>query len=128
MIAVAAAALVAIAIPLAGTGLVQDSQADAKAGALGPAFENATDAARVEPFAGGPRLQQALVLELAGNFNRAADLAREATGKERTNWRNWLVLSRLDAARGRPVKAEKAYGKARSLNPRSPVFDHGAIE
>ena len=127
LVAVAGGSLVAIAIPMAGTAFVRESQEDAHADALGPALDDARDAQSVEPFAARPRLQQALVLELAGDLDGAAAAARDAIGKERANWRNWLVLSRIEAERGRAAQAVDAYRKARSLNPRSALFQRGPI-
>jgi hypothetical protein len=128
VVAVAAASLVAIAIPMAKTAFVRESQQDADAAALGPALSKAGDAESVEPFAARPRLQQALVLELSGDLDGAAAAAREATREESDNWRNWLVLARLEAERGRAAEAVDAYRKARSLNPQSPLFKRGGVQ
>jgi O-antigen ligase len=119
---VAAAAIVAIAIPLASTSLLRQSEADARDGDLGAALENARSAENVLPGSAAPRLQQALVLEEAGDLPAAAEAARAATERESTNWRNWLVLSRVEAERGRTAAAVSAYRRAESLNPRFPLF------
>jgi len=120
--AVALAALVAIAIPLAGTNSVRASQEAAGASRFGPALESAREASEIQPWAATPHLQQALVLELGGDLDAAASAARAATTDEPTNWRTWLVLSRIEAYRGRAGAAVAAYREARSLNPRSPLF------
>jgi len=120
--AVALAAIVAIAIPLASTSLVRRSEADFRDGDLQGALDAARSAQNAEPGAASPRLQQALVYEAAGDFAAASAAARAATGREQTNWRNWLVLSRIEAERGRAVAAVADYREARSLNPRSPIF------
>ena len=125
-LAAAAAALVAIAaiaIPLASTSLVRQSEADARAGELGGALEKARTAQNVQPDAAAPRLQQALVLEEMGRLASASTAATAATERERTNWRNWLVLSRIEAERGRADRAIEAYRRARALNPRSEIFN-----
>ena len=62
-VAVAVAAMVAIAIPLSAASSIQKSQAAVRGGDLNTALKEALDARRVEPFAAGPRLQEALVLE-----------------------------------------------------------------
>jgi Flp pilus assembly protein TadD len=122
-IAVAAlVAIVAIAIPLATTSLVRQSESDARSGDLAAALQDARSAQNVQPDAAGPRLQQALVLEAQGDLAAAAGAALAATERESTNWRTWLVLSRIEAERGRAEAAVRAYGKARSLNPRSELF------
>jgi hypothetical protein len=122
VVALAAAFLVAIAMPMAGAGFVAQSQEDADAGDLDSALENARHAQSFEPFAARPLLQEALVLQQGGHLDGAAAAARRATSKEPANWRNWVVLSRLEVARDNPVAAARADEEARSLNPRSELF------
>lgn len=120
---VAIVAIVAIAIPLATTMLLRDSEAAARAGRLVEARDRARTAQNVQPDAAAPRLQQALVLEQQGELDPAAAAAREAIERESENWRNWLVLSRIEAERGRAVASVHAYRQAKSLNSQSPLFD-----
>lgn len=120
---VALAAIVAIAIPLASTTLVRQSQADAKDGNLPAALDAARSAQNAEPGAATPRLQQALLFETGGNLRLAAVAARGATERESTNWRTWLVLSRIEAERGNADSAIQDFRKARSLNPHSTLFE-----
>jgi hypothetical protein len=122
-IAIAAiAAITAISIPLSSTSLVRESQADAAAGDLTAALDKAVAAQNAQPDAAAPRLQQALLLEEQGDLPAASLAARGATDRESTNWRNWLVLSRIEAERGRVAPALDAYREAKSLNPRSLLF------
>lgn len=121
--AVAIAALVAIAIPLASAKLLRESEADARSGDLPAALGAARSAANVQPGSAPPRLQQALVLEAEGELPAATEAARTAVDKEPDNWRNWLVLSRIEAERGMARAAVDDYRRARSLNPRSSLFD-----
>jgi hypothetical protein len=122
-VVIASLALMAtIAVPLAATSFVRQSQDEANSGDLAAALSDARSAQNVEPFAATPRLQEALVLEEAGALGPAAAAARAATERESTNWRTWVVLSRVEARRGRAVPAVLAYRKARSLNPRSELF------
>ncbi|HEU5142766.1 MAG TPA: O-antigen ligase family protein [Solirubrobacterales bacterium] len=121
--AIAAAAIVAISVPLATTSLVRESEADARAGDPIGALEAARSAENVQPGAATPRLQQALVLEEIGDLAAAAEAATEATERESTNWRTWLILSRIEARRGNAVEAVQAFRRARSLNPLSPLFE-----
>ncbi len=123
VVAISLVAIVAIAIPLASTALLRQSEEDFRDGNLEGALSAARSAENVEPAAASPRLQQALVLEAAGQFAAAAEAAREATERESTNWRPWLVLSRIEAQRGYATASVRAYVKARSLNPRSSIFD-----
>lgn len=119
----ALAAIAAIAIPLAATSLVRQSEADARAGDLPGALGAAKSAQAVLPATAAPRLQQALVLEESGDLAGAADAARAATERGATDWRNWLVLSRIEAERGEAVTAVRDYRKARALNPHSELFE-----
>lgn len=123
VVAAAIVAIVAIAIPLASTSLVRQSEADFRRGDLQAALSAARSAQNVQPGAATPRLQQALVLEAAGDLSAAAEAARAATEREATNWRTWLVLSRIEAERGHAAAAVRDYGEARSLNPNSSLFD-----
>ncbi len=118
----AVAALAAIAVPLLGAVDLRQSQAQAGSGRLATALARADAAAAVEPFAAGPPLQRALVLELERRFPAAAAAAADATAAAPTDWRTWLVRSRIEAERGAPAAALAAYRRARTLNPRSPVF------
>jgi hypothetical protein len=115
-------AIVAIAIPLASTTLVRQSQADAADGDLNSALSAARSAQNVQPDAATPRLQQALVLEAGGELAPAAAAIAAATERESTNWRLWMVRSRIEAERGRARQAVRYYEKARSLNPNSSLF------
>ena len=120
--AAAAMALVAIAIPLAGASSIRDSQESARANALDQALGDARTAREIQPYAATPSFQEALVLELQGDFRSAVTAARTATEEEPTNWRTWLALSRLEARTGDADAALAAFREARSLNPRSPIF------
>ncbi len=119
---VALVVIAAISIPLASTSLVRESQMEAAAGHLPAALEKARDAQDAQPDAATPRLQQALILEDEGALALAASAALAATERESTNWRTWMVLSRIEAKRGHAISALHAYRKARSLNPRSALF------
>ena len=113
--------LLVIAVPMLATADVRQSQADASAGRLDQALDDA-ESAGARAVRGHPNLQRALVLEAQGNLGAAAAAARAATQEESTNWRNWLTLSRIEAERGQPPAAVAAYRTARSLNPRSGLF------
>jgi hypothetical protein len=122
-IAIAAlVAIVAIAIPLGGTSLIRQSQDEARSNDLAAALDDARSAQNVQPDAAEPRLQEALVLETDGELPAAAEAARAATDREATNWRLWMVRSRIEAQLGHAAAAVQFYEKARSLNPNSPLF------
>lgn len=119
---IGALVIVVIAVPTASISLVRQSQSEFKSGDLGSALRLARSAANVQPGAASPRLQEALVLELGGNLKGAAAAARQAIEREPTNWRHWVILSRIEAERGQVDESIDAYRKARSLNPRGLVF------
>jgi O-antigen ligase/polysaccharide polymerase Wzy-like membrane protein len=116
------AGIAAIAVPLASAAYVDESRAAFQANRVGEALDKAQSAASVQPYAATPRLQEALILESGGDLAGAAAAARDATRDESTNWRTWLVLSRIEAERGRVAASIDAYREARSLNPRSILF------
>ena len=118
----AAVALGAIAVPMAGALATRDSRDAAAEGNLVAALQDARTAQRLQPAAATPHLQQALVLEEAGVLSNAVTAARAATAEEPTNWRTWFVLARIEARRGQASAALAALRKARSLNPRSPLL------
>jgi hypothetical protein len=111
-------ALVVIAIPLASDSAVEQSRNQVADGDLSAALDSARNAVTIEPFAATPRLQEATTLELMGRIDEAIAAAREATTKESTNWRPWLVLSRLEVKAGDVKGALDAYTEAQSLFPR----------
>jgi hypothetical protein len=115
-------AIVAIAIPLTSTDFLRKSQAEARDGDTAAALDDAHTAQNAMPGAAGPRLQEALLLETESKFAAAAEAATEATDREPNEWRNWLVLSRIEAERGNADAAIGAYEEARSLNPHNPIF------
>lgn len=121
-VVIAALAMVAIAIPLSSASAVRSSQASVRAGNLGAALEQAADGERVEPFAAYPRLQRALVLEQMGRLGAAEAAALGAAAREPNQWSVWVVLSRLQALRGKAHASLASYRKGRELNPRSPIF------
>ena len=115
-------AVLTIWFPLSGATELRQSQVDASRGRLGGALASARDAADAQPYAASPRLQEAVLLERLRELPAAATAARAATDRESTNWRTWLVLSRIESERGRIKAAVAAYERARSLNPRSPLL------
>jgi hypothetical protein len=118
---VAVLAIVAIGVPLAATTELRKSQADGQVSDLAGALTAARTAHRLEPGAGAPWLQEALVYEAEHNYPAAVDAATNATINEPVNWSNWLVLSRVDAEAGNAKAAAAAYGQVRLLNPKLSV-------
>jgi hypothetical protein len=117
----AAAAMIAIAIPFAATSAIRSSQAQARAGHLKAALDDAATAQRLEPYAATPRLQRALILETSGDLRDARASIAQAAARESTNWRIWLVCARIDAESGLAPAAVRDYRRAHALNPLSPA-------
>jgi hypothetical protein len=122
LIGLSVLALVAITVPLLAAKSVRASQEDAASGDLDGALDSARHAHSLQPYAASPLLQEALVLELQGDFGAAAASARDASAAASHDWRTWLVLSRTEAEAGDAAASVAAYRRARSLNPRSPLF------
>jgi tetratricopeptide (TPR) repeat protein len=122
----AGVSLIAILPPILTEIYIEDSQDAAGRGELVEAIENARSASAILPFDASSHLQQALVLQLGGDLDTAAAEARVATERESTNWRTWLVLSRIEADRGNEAAAELALEQSRRLNPRSLLFQEPA--
>ena len=89
---------------------------------LQAALDKAQTAKDIQPYAATPSLQEAMILEISGDLEGAAAAATQATEDEPTNWRTWLLLSRVEARLGKVRQSVDAYREARSLNPRSPLF------
>jgi hypothetical protein len=121
-VGLALAGVFALVIPMVSGVSLRESQAQARVGHLEPALRNARTAGSWQPFAASPRLQQALVMEAAGDYVGAAPVARQAVSAAPTDWKSWLMLSRIEAEAGRPAPAVAAYRKARSLDHRDPLF------
>jgi hypothetical protein len=118
----ALAALWAIVVPLSSTVAVRSSQSAARTGDFKAALSDAATAQRIEPSAATPWLQRALILEQLGDVRGASQAISEAKAREPTNWRLWLVASRIATEANQPRHALAYYLRARSLNPTSPIF------
>lgn len=119
----ATAAIVAIAIPLTSAAFIDKSQNEVRVGNLNQALRYARNAGDVFPAAAAPNLQQALILERLGNLRAAEVEAKKAIKDEPVNWRNWLVLSRIQASLGQVHDSVASYREASRLNHLSPIFD-----
>lgn len=122
LVALALAGLGAVLVPLAGGLAVRASQSAVANRDLSAALKDSLDAQRVQPYASSAHLQEALVLEDAGDLGRAAAAARAATADSPTDWTTWLTLSRIDARRGATGAALLELRRVRELNPRFSLF------
>ena len=116
------AIIVAIAVPMAATEAVRESQSLVASGNLPGALERADEAVQLQPYAAAGWLQEALVQEQAHNLGAALKDAEQAKDRQPVNWSNWLVLSRLEARTGHASAALADYDHARLLNPHNPLF------
>jgi tetratricopeptide (TPR) repeat protein len=115
-------ALWTIVVPLASTVEVRSSQAAAQRGDFAAALRAAADAQQVEPGAASPRLQRALLLEQLGDIPAAAAAVAQAEARSPWDWQIWLVASRIATEQDQPRVALSDWRRAKSLNPRSPIF------
>jgi hypothetical protein len=121
----AALALLIGLVSLASDSAVRDSEQAVQSANLQQAFDRASRAVAMEPYAASPRLQQALVLERAGDLPGAIAAGRVAADKEPTNWRTTYVVARLEARNGNADAAVAALRRARVARPTSPLLAAG---
>ncbi|MFA9272158.1 MAG: hypothetical protein ACEQSX_15665, partial [Baekduiaceae bacterium] len=104
---------------LVGLSEVRRSQEAAEDGDRAAALRHATRAVEAQPWAATPYVQRALVLEGQGRLKASAVDLRRAVEREPENWRQRLLLARVEAERGRVQAALDAYGAAQRLRPSS---------
>lgn len=104
---------------LVGLSEVRRSQDAAQDGDRAAALNHATRAVEAQPWAASAYVQRALVLEGQGRLKAAAVDLRRAVEHEPENWRQYLLLARVEAERGRLQPALNAYGQAQRLRPSS---------
>jgi O-antigen ligase len=124
-----------VAVPLAEQAQLAVSQGDVAAGRFVGALRAAATARGIEPFAVGPTLQQALILERLGVLHRARATLGRSIAEMPTDWQLWVIAARLDAELHDAADARTALHRARSLNPRSPATagaivngPHGSVQ
>jgi hypothetical protein len=123
----AVVAVCAVAICLEGILLfsnmrLEQSQDSAARGDAGAARSAALDASSLQPWAASPYLQLALLEEQARNLPAARTRIREALDRDSRDWRLWLVSARIQTETGNIPQARRDLRRARTLNPRSPLF------
>ena len=121
VIAVVCLAVLAVAM-IAPRG-VDESQSAQASGAAQRAIAEAAKTEQAAPFSLAAVTQRALAAEEAGDLTTAVLAARQATEVEPRNWRPWMVLARIEAARNHATAAVRAYRRAKALNPRSPLLN-----
>jgi len=121
-VALVPAVVVVQAIPWLAASKIADSQAAVRRGDTRAALEAAFDAQALKPWGSSPRVQLALVAEERGELTAARRWMDSAIARDPRNWRLWFLAARIQAASGLSQAASSSYERARSLNPRSPLF------
>lgn len=119
---VPALALVAILIQipnLASTSLIRKSQSAFNANAVALAATRADDAVRAAPWSADAYMQRGEIFESQDDLEAAATDVRSAQRLEPFNWRPPLLLSRIEAERGRVQAARAAFQQFMSLRPKT---------
>ena len=120
-------AVCAIAVCLEGILFVSQmrldqSQTAAAHGHIQAARSAALDARSLQPWAASPDLQLALLQEQSGDLAGARVRIGEALDRDASDWRLWLVSARIETETGNIARARHDLRRAKTLNPRSPLF------
>jgi hypothetical protein len=107
---------------LVSTQRIRESEKDLEGGRLAAALDAAEKAVDAEPWAASPYAMRALVLERSGDLAGATEDANEAIDRAPDDWRNHLLLARLEAERGRRSAALRELAESRRLAPRNPLL------
>lgn len=113
---------VAQAIPLLSEAALERSRSASASGSSEAALDAALTARDLQPWAPAPYLQLALVAEQEGDFVSAQAWIEDALERDRSDWRLWLLASRIQSEVGRIDAARASISRARELNPRSPLL------
>jgi Flp pilus assembly protein TadD len=119
---VAWVAAVSSAIAFVAESKLGESRDKARSGDLAAAADAAREAHAIQPWAGATSLQLALVRERQGDLVGARRAIRDALDDQPDDWRAWLVATRLATKAGDIPDARRSLQRARTLNPRSPLF------
>jgi hypothetical protein len=103
---------------LASTTATRKSQHQFSKDQTEAALASANDAVQAEPWAASPYVQRALVEESMDQLTAARNDLLRAQGKEPLNWRQPLLLARIDAERGDADAALADYKRAKQLRPK----------
>lgn len=123
--AMVVAALLAGAVQVPGLVSTERTRASASAlarGDAGRAKQLADQAITAEDWAASPYAARALASESLGDLPGARRDAQQAIDREPDNWRNHLLLARIEAERGDRQAALTQLAATRRLWPRSPYL------
>jgi tetratricopeptide (TPR) repeat protein len=117
---VGALLVAAVQVPgLVSTQHIRQSETDLDRGQVSAALDAADQAIDAEPWAASPYATRALALEQSRDLPGAAADANDAIDRAPEDWRNHLLLARLEAERGRRAQALGQLARARRLAPNS---------
>ncbi len=119
LVALALAGAISQVPGLVATNRTRASQAELVAGDPARADEIADEAIDAEPWASSPYAAKSLALEAAGDLSGARAAAQDAIDRDPYNWRDRLLLARIEARLGDRPSAEAALREARRLAPHS---------
>jgi hypothetical protein len=120
--AAAFAILLAQSVSLLADLRVRESRAAAERADYPEAVSDAQAASSLAPWFASPRLQLALVQELAGDVASARESVQAAAARDPIDWRIWLVAARIETKAGDFRGAAESLRRAQELNPRSELF------
>jgi O-antigen ligase len=124
---VAALIVAAVQVPgLVSTQRLRASQAELASGDAQRALELADQAVTAEDWASTPYAVRALAEERLGDLREAKGDAQEAIRRQPDDWRNHLLLARIDAKRRDADGARAQLAAARRLAPFSPFLFPGS--
>jgi len=116
---VAAVAVGTEGLPWLTNREVSASEAAVRRGDLVAGHDHALNATALWPWASSPQLQLALVDEAAGDLTGAQRALAQAVDDDPTDWRLWIVSTRLSVEGGNVPAARRALARARALNPKN---------
>lgn len=119
LVVLALAAAVTQVPGLVATDRIRASETELAAGDQDRAVELADQAVDAEPWAGSPYAARALALEAQGELGAAKAAAEDAIDRDPNNWRNYLILARIDAARGDRRGVDAQLREVKRLAPNS---------
>jgi hypothetical protein len=104
---------------LVSTERLRASQTALAEGDPDRARQLADEAIDAEPWAGAPYAARAAALESAGDLSGARRAVDEAIDRDPFNWRNHMLLARIEAREGDRLGVETQLREVRRLAPRS---------
>jgi O-antigen ligase len=122
LVGVCALAICLQGILLLSNMRLEQSQDAATRGDADAARSAALDASLLQPWAASPYLQLALLSEHERDLPNARAHIGDALERDARDWRLWLVSARIETAAGNITQARRDLWRARTLNPRSPLF------